>query len=258
MKKKLFKEQKFKNLLNLRETPNQSGGLRILKFKRPKWNFLKRIIERQANKIIFFKKYRKINKKLNFYNQKGYLISPKWTNIRFRYKELLLAKRKLYLFFSLKSKLTTLKKHIAKKTSLKFLINLETRVDIILWRLGVFKSPAISRFFINHKKIKINDKIINISSIFLKRGDIITIAPTLKNSIERDYNKFKDIKTYNKKYLIYKNNFNIFFPYFIESNWDVLDFICLKNANDLTIKSMIHMYPKNLNITQFKNYLRLL
>lgn len=257
MKKKLFKEQKFKTLLSVREIPNQDG-LRILKFKRPKWNFLKKAVERQANKIVFFKKYKKLNKKLYFYNQKGYLISPRWTNIRFRYKELLLAKRKLYLFFSLKSKLTTLKKQIKKETSLNFLINLETRLDIVLWRLGIFKSPAISRFFINHKKIKLNDKVINISSVFLKRGDIITVSSTIKDYIEKNYNQFKEIKTYNKKYLIFKNNFNSYFPYFIESNWDVLEFICLKNSENLTIKSMVHMYPKNLNIAQFKNYLRLL
>lgn len=257
MRKKLYKEQKFKNLLNIREIPNQSS-LRILKFKRPKWNFLKKIIERQANKIIFFRKYKKTNKKLNFYNQKGYLISPKWTNVRFRYKELLLAKRRLYLFFSLKSKLTILKKQIIKDTSINFLMSLETRLDIVLWRLGIFKSPAISRFFINHKKIKINNKIINISSIFLKRGDIITISPAIKNYMEKDYNQFKDIKTYNKKYLIFQNNFNSYFPYFIECNWDILEFICLKNAEDLTLNSMVHMYPKNLNIAQFKNYLRLL
>ena len=140
-------------MLNIREFPSQTN-LRILKFKRPKWNFLKKSLQRQANKIFFFKKFKKLNKKLYFYNQKGYVISSRWSNIRFRYKELLLSKRRLYLFFSLKSKLKSLKTNITNQTSIKFLNKLETRLDILLWRIGIFSSPAISRFYINHKFIK--------------------------------------------------------------------------------------------------------
>ncbi len=47
-----YKEQRYKNLLSIREVPYQNN-LRILKFKRPKWNFLKKIVQRQANKIFF-------------------------------------------------------------------------------------------------------------------------------------------------------------------------------------------------------------
>src|SRR5690606_2956437 len=149
-----YKEQRYKILLSIREVPYQNN-LRILKFKRPKWNFLKKIVQRQANKIFFFRKYKRLNKKFYFYNQKGYIISSRWTNIRFLYKELLLAKRRLFLFFNLKTKLTTLKKNINKRTAINFLAKLETRIDILMWRIGLFSSPAVARFFLNHKKIKI-------------------------------------------------------------------------------------------------------
>jgi ribosomal protein S4 len=254
---KKYKEQKYKNLLSIRELPYQNN-LRILKFKRPKWNFFKKAVQRQANKIFFFRRYKKLNKKLYFYNQKGYLISSRWTNIRFRYKELLLAKRRLFLFFSLKTKLGTLKKKVIKRTSLNFLTKLETRLDILLWRIGVFTSPAIARFYLNHKKIKLNNKTVNISSILIKKGDIISISDEIKNSILTNVSKFKNIKTYNKKFLIFKDTFNSFVPYFMEMNWDLLEFVCLQNTDELNIKGMLHMYPKNLNIAHFKHYLRLL
>lgn len=257
MKKKQYKEQKYKILLSLREIPYQNN-LRILKFKRPKWNFLKKIIQRQANKIFFFRKYKKFRKKLFFYNQRGYKISSRWTNIRFRYKELLLTKRRLFLFFSLKTKLNTLKKNINKTTSLNFLTKLETRLDILLWRIGIFSSPAIARFYINHKKIKLNNKVININSIFIKKGDIITISKDLESYITNNLNKFKYIKIYNKNYLIFQEKFNSFIPYFVEINWDILEIFCLFNSNELNINGMRHMYPKNLNISHFKSYLKLL
>lgn len=254
---KKYKEQRYKNLLSIRELPYQNN-LRILKFKRPKWNFFKKAVQRQANKIFFFRRYKKLNKKLYFYNQKGYLISSRWTNIRFRYKELLLAKRRLFLFLSLKTKLGTLKKYINKKTSHNFLTKLETRLDILLWRIGIFASPAIARFYLNHKKIKLNNKIVNISSIFLKKGDIISVSDEIKSYILGDLNKLRNIKTYNKNFLIFQETFTSFIPYFIEMNWDLLEFICLQNTDELNIKGMLHMYPKNLNIAHFKHYLRLL
>jgi len=257
MKKKIFKEKKYKNLLNIREFPPQTN-LRILKFKRPKWNFLKKSLQRQANKIFFFKKFKKMNKKLYFYNQKGYIISSRWSNIRFRYKELLLAKRRLYLFFSLKSKLKPLKKNITNQTSIKFLNKLETRLDILLWRIGIFSSPAVSRFYLNHKFVKLNGKNININAVFLQKGDIISFTDLIKKKSKMEMLQLKTIQNYNKKFLIFQEKFNSFLPYFIEVNWDTLEIICLKNATDLDINHMLHMYPKNLNISQLKNYLRLL
>lgn len=257
MKKKKFKEQKYKNLLQIREIPYQNN-LRILKFKRPKWNFLKKNIQRKANKIFFFRKYQKFNKRFYFFNQKGYQINNRWTNIRFRYKELLLAKRKLFLFFSLKSKLKDLKKIMQNNTSTSFLTKLETRLDILLWRTGIFSSPAVARFALNHKHVKLNNKSINLNSIFLKKGDLITFSKNIKNELNNNLSKFKTIKIYNKKFIIFQENINQFFPYYIEINWDMLEIMYISTTNKLIINSMTHMYPKNLNISKFKNYLRLL
>lgn len=257
MKKKKFKESKYKNLLQIREIPNQSN-LRILKFKRPKWNFLKKTIQRQANKLFFFRKYQKINKRINFFNQKGYQINNRWTNIRFRYKELLLVKRKLYLFYSLKTQLKKFKKVMNHNTSINFLIKLETRIDILLWRVGVFNSPAIARFALNHKKVILNNKNINLTSVYLKQGDLITFSKNIKELTKSRLNKLKFLKNYNKKFIIFEENKHQYFPYYVEINWDLLEIIYIGNTKNLKINYMLHMYPKNLNITKFKNYLRLL
>ena len=56
-----------------------------------------------------------------------------------------------------------------------FILNLEHRLDINLVRLNFTKTIYQSRQLINHKKIKINNKIINKPNFFLKKGDIITI-----------------------------------------------------------------------------------
>src|SRR3546814_8733150 len=104
----------------------------------------------------------------------------------------------------------------------------------------------------------LNGKNININSVFFKKGDIISFTDLIKKNIKMEMLQLKTIQNYNKKFLIFQEKFSFFLPYFIEVNWDTLEIICLKNATDLDINHMLHMYPKNLNISQLKNYLRLL
>jgi|SRR5690554_6001131 len=258
MTKKIYKEYKYKHLLNVRENPYYND-LRILKFKRPKWNFLKKNIQRQATKFFFFRKYQKNQKKLYFYNQKGYSIASRWSNIRYRYKELIIAKRKFILFFLLKTKIKALKQLIKNCTSTKFLIQIETRLDILLWRVGLFSTPAISRFFINHNNIEINGNKVNLNSVQFKKGDIITFSPLVKHFVKEKFNHIKKLKpkTANNKFVLFNNNINQFIPYYVLINWDTLELICINNISEINIDYMSHMYIKKLNSTLVKNYLRL-
>jgi len=51
---------------------------------------------------------------------------------------------------------------------------LEMRLDNIVYRLGWAASRAQARQFVNHRKFKLNEKIVNIPSTVLKPKDIIT------------------------------------------------------------------------------------
>lgn len=56
---------------------------------------------------------------------------------------------------------------------------LESRLDILLFRLNLVKSPREARQFIKCKKIKVNDKIVNTLSQQLYINDVITFEKKL-------------------------------------------------------------------------------
>ena len=55
------------------------------------------------------------------------------------------------------------------------LIKLETRIDNVIFRLGLAESRAKARQIVSHGHILLNDKKINIPSIHVKKGDVIKI-----------------------------------------------------------------------------------
>jgi len=68
---------------------------------------------------------------------------------------------------------------------------LERRLDNVLYRLGFAPTRASAKQLISHKHIKVNDKILNIPSYLVKKGDIITFAeekilqvPEIKETLE--------------------------------------------------------------------------
>lgn len=82
-----------------------------------------------------------------------------------------------------------LNKNNNKKNILKtFILKLEKRLDINLIRLKFAKTFSQAKQLINHKKIKINTKIINKPNFILKKGDIISFS---LNSYAKKYKKKK-------------------------------------------------------------------
>lgn len=55
----------------------------------------------------------------------------------------------------------------------KLIIALERRLDIFLFRSGIFSSIFQAKQFINHNKIKVNNKIVSNTNYKLKEGDFI-------------------------------------------------------------------------------------
>jgi ribosomal protein S4 len=57
----------------------------------------------------------------------------------------------------------------------KFLFFLETRLDIVVFRICFFKTILSARQAITQKKVLVNGKIVDIASYFVKAGDVISI-----------------------------------------------------------------------------------
>ena len=82
------------------------------------------------------------------------------------------------------------------KDAAEFLIKkLETRLDNVVFRLGLSFSRSQARQLISHGYFLVNDKLVNIPSYQVKKGDKITIsARSLKKTI------FQNLPTVLKKY----------------------------------------------------------
>lgn len=74
------------------------------------------------------------------------------------------------------------------KTGENLLSLLESRLDNIIYRLGWASSRPEARQLVLHNHFKLNGHKVNIPSILIKTGDIITISDNSKNSI-----KFKNV-----------------------------------------------------------------
>ena len=76
--------------------------------------------------------------------------------------------------------LKNLFKKLSKKdnkinTFKKFVITLESRLDINVLRFRLARTIFQAKQLINHRKIKINDKIVSRPNFLLKKGDIVSI-----------------------------------------------------------------------------------
>ncbi len=75
------------------------------------------------------------------------------------------------------------KKASSKKgvTGVILLQLLESRLDNVVFRLGIAKSRAAARQFVSHKHIMVNDRVVNIPSYTLKPGDVVSVRERSKS-----------------------------------------------------------------------------
>lgn len=57
---------------------------------------------------------------------------------------------------------------------------LESRLDNVVYRMGFGSTRAEARQLVNHKGIKVNDKVVNIPSYSVEPGDIISVRDAAK------------------------------------------------------------------------------
>lgn len=102
---------------------------------------------------------------------------------------------------------------------------LESRLDILLFRLNFVKTPREAREYIKSKKVKINDKTINSLNYQLYINDIITFDKNL--SINFYENLLNNLE---KKKVLFN------YPRYLEINYDLMKCIFIsypKNSKDI-------------------------
>ena len=204
-----------RNKICLQNNKNIHANLNIKKLKKKKWQLLKTnnfFIEKKKS---FFKRLRKIKQdfkstrienksiKKNKFQVKSLLTLLKDYHLNKRpekkkqlFKERLFAKQQFKNFYGCipEYQLKNLFFYLKNKTNnnniiQKFIILLESRLDMVIYRSKITKTVFQAKQIINHGKIKVNNKIITSSNLILNRGDIITL------------NNFKIIKNF---YYIHK------------------------------------------------------
>jgi ribosomal protein S4 len=149
-----FNKKKFKpysqSRLNLSNIKNLGK-----KLKAEKWSFL-----RFQNDFKFFPRGRLV--RLNFF----------YTNI-LNIRRVL---KRQNCFLSTSSLLKIYRKaRNGNSKHLKFLNVLESRLDVSLFRSGIFSSPLYLRQFIAHGNVYLNGKQVNKPGIFLKKNDLVQV-----------------------------------------------------------------------------------
>jgi ribosomal protein S4 len=144
-----------RNKICFQNNENQHSNLKISKLKRKKWNLFKKRL-----------KYRKEIKpeKRNKFFQKRLFEKQQFKNFYGCVPEYQL--KNLFKFLkNKKNKINTFK---------EFVLVLESRLDINIVRLKLAKTIFQAKQLINHKKIKVNNQIVNKPNFLLKKGDIIS------------------------------------------------------------------------------------
>jgi ribosomal protein S4 len=161
---KIIKGRNYKKYKLLNPTKiNTSSNLYIhRKLTKKKWYFF-----RFNNSFSYFPRVRKISKLRFFYKNN--------LNIRriLRLKNSYLRCSTLYKIYLKSSK--------ANPRYLGFINLLESRLDVCLFRTGLFSSPISLRQFILHKNIYLNGNLVTKPGIFLKKNDLIQLNPIKLN-----------------------------------------------------------------------------
>lgn len=141
-----------------------------MKFRKKKWQKFQRLISKFRKKKFFDPiSYFLFNFK-NFFSRKFKYNLQNKQRLSFFYGKL----RKSCLKKLVKSTLKEFKSLDTHATIL-FIKKLETRLDTALYRTHFSYSFKNARQLISHKKIYVNNKIVQYNSYLLKKGDLITL-----------------------------------------------------------------------------------
>jgi len=176
IKKKSHKKPFYKELLTIQY--NLLNKLTLLKLKKKKW---KRFQFFSKLKLRFFKRYR--------FQDQSRMYVTKFTGFGNKFKKyfknyLIKSKRLKVMYGGFKKK--GFKKAMAQKpwkckkrninNNISTLLNLEQRLDSILYKVSFCKTVKQAKQFICHGHVLVNDKFVRIPSLKLKPRDRISIS----------------------------------------------------------------------------------
>ena len=190
---RFFKKYKFWT-----KRPDIQVPLRITKFKRSKWKKIKKIIDLKRKFFNFTKHH-------NFLYKRDKII---WKRLKFRYKNNLLLKLKYRCRFDFSIPLKQTKFFKEKSDALAdTLIKFEYKLDVLLWKIKLFKSTFEARQFIQKGYLLINNKMITCTQKYLIEGDILHLK-NFNHGLNNFYRK-KEIKSSFLEMDYYTNTFII-------------------------------------------------
>lgn len=205
--------------------------LKLLKFKHGKW---------LKNRKHLLQDSKKKTKKRFF---KNFLIVPifkRWLKGNKIYKDSLFLKRSFNRLFNYRFSVPYLKKNLYCKNAIRaFLIKPIFKIEILLWKLKIYKSVREAQKNIIKNIISINNKTKFKSFYYLKKGDIIDFSCVNLGFIKRSFIQ----------------NQELFFP-FCEIDFYSGTIIIVKDLNELTEQDLLLMLNQHVDIQPFVQYLK--
>ena len=271
---------KYKILSNL-DLIDSRIPLRILKFRRPKWQKVqKKLLNKLKQSGQFFKKNsifnvrQKIKYDLlsniknnithsSFLKTKSKRLKNKkrifntsirikkkintWDKVKNYYKDGLKLKTNIVRFFDNSVSLSSLKKKdIHKNLSIRdffqfSIIKSEFRIDILLFRLNFFSSSFQARQSLNEGEILLNFKKVT-GNVFLKKGDIITFSSKKSKNL------------FDFKNIINKQSLHYTFCPFVEIDFYSKTIVIFKDLIEFTNNDINFLFPNYFDYKKFKDY----
>lgn len=167
--------------------------LRVLKFKRPKWKKVQKLIlYRRKSRVVkknSLKKFSREPENRLFDSFVNHLDPYTWDRIKKYYENGRKIRTSILKLFDKTLVAKSFKKFsrrsknsfLATKVYLKMIVRPEYRLNILIWRLGFFRSSYQACQAINEKRVCVNNKCVNKSTL-LRKGDVITFSLSYKQS----------------------------------------------------------------------------
>jgi len=160
------------------------------------------------------------NSRVNFYLPEYTYLSLHLSKLEHTFSNSLNNRRKMKLLFGFNQtyKLNRFIKEIERKnknkrrfSKMNGLINLiERRLDLVLFRAGFAISLSQARQLISHRQIFVNGTAVTSSFYILSKGDVISVAPTIKKIIKANIKQTTSKETsYVSQFKSFEVNFNI-------------------------------------------------